>query len=233
MMSRLHPVAPSYFATLGVTLLRGRFFTEAENRLDAPPVIVVDDELAKRYFPNEDPLGKRLTFGVSHSVTGAAADTVRMRGEIVGVIKHVVYDRLGETPEAAAYFPYATAPFGATFVVRADGDPRIVETEIARVMRSSRDLPAPRHNRQSRPFQATRSMCSRASAPHRMVDAPRTPGVKLTAFQTSARNADAGDERPARRAGTALATTPTIASTAEAPMSVGRSHERVGARGRE
>jgi putative ABC transport system permease protein len=53
----------------------------------------------------------------------------------VGVIKHVVYDRLGETPEAAAYFPYATAPFGATFVVRADGDPRIVETEIARVMR--------------------------------------------------------------------------------------------------
>jgi putative ABC transport system permease protein len=133
--ARLHPVAPSYFATLGVALLRGRFFTDAENRLDAAPVIVVDDELAKRYFPNENPLGKHLTFGVSHSVTGAAGDTVRMRGEIVGVIKHVVDDKLGESPEPAAYFPYATAPFGATFLVRAAGEPLTATAAISRVIR--------------------------------------------------------------------------------------------------
>jgi len=134
--SRLHPVSPSYFATVGATLVRGRFFTDAENRLDAAPVIVIDDELAKRYFPNEDPIGRRLIFGISHSVTGAPGDTVRMGGTIVGIVRHIVEAKLGEKADPATYFPYATAPFAATFVVRTHGDPTSVQSAVANVIRS-------------------------------------------------------------------------------------------------
>jgi putative ABC transport system permease protein len=128
------PVSPSYFATLGATVERGRVFTASENRLDVPPVLLIDEELARRYFANVNPIGKRLTFGLSHSITGAAGDTVRMRGEVIGVVKNIVRNRLGETPEPTAYFPYATAPFAATFVVRTDADPTMVEGEIRRAV---------------------------------------------------------------------------------------------------
>jgi predicted permease len=132
--ARLIPVSPKYFATIGASLVRGRFFEERDNRLDAPPVILIDDELARRYFPGVDPIGKRLTFGLSHSTTGAAGDTVRMRGQVVGILRNVVGDRVGEAAEPTAFFPYATAPLGATFVVRVSGDPSAVEPAIRRVV---------------------------------------------------------------------------------------------------
>ncbi|HXT17085.1 MAG TPA: ABC transporter permease [Gemmatimonadaceae bacterium] len=134
--SRLLPVSPSYFTTVGMTLVRGRFFTDAENRLDAPPVVVIDDELARRYFPNENPIGKHLTYGLSHSTTGEPGDTIRMRGEIVGIVKHAVHEKLGEKAQPSTYFPYVTAPFGATFVVRTERDPATVEADIGTALRA-------------------------------------------------------------------------------------------------
>jgi predicted permease len=55
-------VSPHYFRTLGVPLLAGRDFTEADH-LQAPQVLIVNETLAKRYFPNEDPIGKRISMG--------------------------------------------------------------------------------------------------------------------------------------------------------------------------
>jgi hypothetical protein len=127
-------VSPSYFNTVGARLIRGRFFTDAENRVDAAPVNVIDDELARRYFPDQDPIGKRLIFGISHSVTGAAGDTVRMGGTVVGVVKHIVDRKLGEQPDAATFFPYNTAPFAATFVVRTKRDPATAQRDIAQAI---------------------------------------------------------------------------------------------------
>lgn len=132
--ARIMPVSPSYFATLGVTLVRGRVFTESENRLDAAPTLVIDEDLARQYFPNENPIGKHVTFGLSHHVSANPADSVRMRGEIIGIIRHVVHGHLGEKTSPTAYFPFVPAPFGTTFLVRTDADVATVQREIRAVI---------------------------------------------------------------------------------------------------
>ena len=72
-------VAPDYFATLGVPLVRGREFT-ARDTASAPGVVVINETLARRLWPGEDPLGKRLRFGGMmglgpfHAVVGVARD---------------------------------------------------------------------------------------------------------------------------------------------------------------
>ena len=74
-----YKVSPDYFQTMGIELLKGRLFT-AEDTRDRPPVIVIDEALARQYFPNEDPLGKRLRQSIGY-------DTPSL--EIVGVVRHV------------------------------------------------------------------------------------------------------------------------------------------------
>ena len=80
--STWEPVLPSYFRTLGIPLLRGRAFTDAD-RADAAAVAVVSDSVAQRYWPGQDPIGKRLQFVYSPdarewpwvTIVGVAADT--------------------------------------------------------------------------------------------------------------------------------------------------------------
>ncbi len=128
--SRIIPVSPSFFETAGVRLERGRTFTEEENRRGAAPVVVISEALAKRYFPNEDPIGKHLTFGLSHTASANPADSVRARGEVIGVVRDVHISSLSEPPGPAAYFPFHTMPFGPTFLVRTAGDPTAIERAI-------------------------------------------------------------------------------------------------------
>ncbi len=68
-------VSPDYFRTLGITLQRGRAFTDAD-RADAPPVAIVNQRLAERYFPGQDPIGRRVMFGEKgdHQIVGIVAD---------------------------------------------------------------------------------------------------------------------------------------------------------------
>ena len=133
--SRVMPVSPSYFGTLGLTLVRGRWFTNADNRRDAPAVIVIDQALAAKYFPNENPIGKQLTFGFQHTFTASPSDTLTMHGEIVGIARSAAYTALGGKPDPTTYVPYATAPFGASFVVRTRADPSVTEASIRHLMR--------------------------------------------------------------------------------------------------
>ena len=74
-----YSVSPDYFQTMGIALIKGRLFTAEDNR-DSPPVIVIDEALARQYFLNEDPLGKRLKQTIG-------SDTPSL--EIVGVVRHV------------------------------------------------------------------------------------------------------------------------------------------------
>ena len=69
-------VEPGYLQAMGIPLQRGRFFTDQDNE-HSPPVVVVDDVFARKYFPHQDPIGKRIR---SDSIAGA---------EIVGVVAHV------------------------------------------------------------------------------------------------------------------------------------------------
>src|ERR1700704_209589 len=70
-------VEPGYLKAMEIPLLRGRFFTDQDNE-HSPPVIVVDDVFARKFFPNDDPIGKRI-------ISGNFADPAR----IVGVVSHV------------------------------------------------------------------------------------------------------------------------------------------------
>jgi putative ABC transport system permease protein len=70
------PVMPGYFETLGIPITRGRSFTRAD-RPDAAPVVIVNEEVARQYWPGQDPLGKRLQLTSGSpwaTVVGVAAD---------------------------------------------------------------------------------------------------------------------------------------------------------------
>jgi len=85
--------SPGYFATIGQRLVRGRDFAETD-RADAPPVCIVNESFARRFWPGQDPLGKRVRHGRLDSqrpwYTGIVADTKSIAdprdGEIVGTV---------------------------------------------------------------------------------------------------------------------------------------------------
>ena len=105
-------VAPEYFATLGVPVLRGRTFTDRD-REGAPPVVVVSQSVAQHYWPGVDPLGKRL-------IMGADVDRVVT---VVGVVPDTRYRDLREA-RPSIYFPLNQSffPFAPTsLAIRTDG----------------------------------------------------------------------------------------------------------------
>ena len=130
----LYSTTPGYLEAMRIPLLAGRFFTEADG--DEHPVCVIDDAFARKLFPGEDPLGKRLV------------DEERGAGkgpEIVGVVGHVQQFGLdGAGPvHLGMYVPYRAAaqrmPVFAgnvTLVVRAVGDPRALEPALHGALRS-------------------------------------------------------------------------------------------------
>ena len=112
-----------YFKTLGVGVRSGREF-EAIDRPESIPVAVVNDSMAAKYWPNESPIGKRIRF-----------DGDRTARDIVGVVKTVKTQSLGEPPQPAMYVPLAQNYAEAMVLyVRASGDPapalRTVQQEI-------------------------------------------------------------------------------------------------------
>jgi len=134
-LSRVLGVSPSYFETLGLSLRSGRIFTEPENRIDAAPVLVINRALADRYFAGSNPIGRHLTFGLSHTFTESPADSVRMRGEIVGIVDNTTQRSLSEKPVPAAYVPYRTAPFAPAFMVRTTLPLSSLEGSLRRAVR--------------------------------------------------------------------------------------------------
>jgi len=113
-------VGPDYLKTMGIPLQRGRFFSEQDDE-HSQPVAVVDDVFARKYFPGQDPIGRRLNFN-----NGAPA-------EIVGIVGHVKQWGLdvddSHSLRAQVYVPcmqmpdgfVANAPSGSGVLVRADG----------------------------------------------------------------------------------------------------------------
>jgi putative ABC transport system permease protein len=111
-------VAPDYLRTLGIPLLRGRDFNERDN-LKATPVAIINETFARRFFPGEDPIGRRISPGISNGY----GDKYPLR-EIVGVIGDVKLHSLATVSEPQCYVPLAQSPLGLmSLVVRTDGDP--------------------------------------------------------------------------------------------------------------
>jgi putative ABC transport system permease protein len=110
-VARWYDVGPNYFATLGVPILAGRVFTVDDVR-ESPQVAIINEALAERYWPDEDPLGESIT--------------VLERGTrtIVGVVGNVTPFRTGEVPRPEIYWPQTQSPRLATFLlIRTAADP--------------------------------------------------------------------------------------------------------------
>ncbi|MDQ3489338.1 MAG: ABC transporter permease [Acidobacteriota bacterium] len=117
-------VSPGYFRVLAIPLVSGRLFDERDVSSVAR-VSIISEAMARRYFPNQDPLGKRLTFGFP-------PDGMVVR-EIVGVVGDVRDVALGQEPGPMMYVPFAQAPFwGANVVVRSELSPSTVGAAIRR-----------------------------------------------------------------------------------------------------
>jgi putative ABC transport system permease protein len=116
-----------YFGTLGIPLLRGRNFSDSEQR-EAKHVILINEALARQHFPNQDPIGQRLDVSMFEKPTPA---------EIIGVVGNVRYDSLIDEAPPAVYFPHPDLayPF-MTLVVRTDGDPATIAPAIQREIRT-------------------------------------------------------------------------------------------------
>src|SRR6185503_367741 len=109
-------VTPEFFSTLQIPLRRGRMFTHAD-AAQSQPVVMVNEAFVKRFFPGEDPLGRRVTFD-NPSRPGATWQT------IVGVVADTKRGGFEREPWAETYFPMRQSPDGQAFVlVRTSGDP--------------------------------------------------------------------------------------------------------------
>jgi putative ABC transport system permease protein len=98
-----------YFRTMGIPLLRGREFN-ADDRRDAPPVVIINETLARKHFPNQEPLGQHIRPGL----TDSGDPLVR---EIVGVVGDVRSAGLAGEAKAEAYLPHAQCATGEMAIV--------------------------------------------------------------------------------------------------------------------
>jgi predicted permease len=112
LLTLVNTVDAGYFHTLGVPLRRGREF-EPGDRADTRPIAIINETMAAKYFPQQDPIGRRLRF-----------ENDATPREIVGVVATAKYQTLGETPQACVFVPltqnYADA---MVLYVRTTGDP--------------------------------------------------------------------------------------------------------------
>jgi predicted permease len=118
-LTQLDDITPNFFSTLHIPLVRGREFTDAD-RKDTTQVAIIDEAMAKQFWPNENAVGKRFHF---FGETGLR--------EVVGVARNTVVNAIGEEPQPLAYLPltqdYAPA---VTMQVRTSGRPEAVSATV-------------------------------------------------------------------------------------------------------
>jgi putative ABC transport system permease protein len=119
-VSEYRPVSPGYFETTGIPLLRGRPFTSVDTA-DSPWVVMINDSMAREYWPAEDPVGQRLQFSSEKWRT------------VIGVVGDVLHDGLDGAAKPEMYVPVEQAPnieSDPTIVVRTEIDARGAAAEL-------------------------------------------------------------------------------------------------------
>jgi putative ABC transport system permease protein len=132
-------VNPSFFTTLKVPLVKGRYFNEQDGTT-GNQVVVVDAEMVRRYWPNADPIGKRVTFN------DPQRDSVVDWMTVVGVVGHTKHEGLDAEDRVQLYHPYRRGGGFAggqmTFAVRTAGDPNATLSAVRSAIYSvDRDVP--------------------------------------------------------------------------------------------
>lgn len=99
-------ISSGYLRTLGATLLRGRYFTEGEDDASKPSVVLINQTFAKKYFPGEDPIGRRLAYEGSHETM-----------EIIGIVDDIKEGQLDTENRATLYAPFTQGWFRSFMLI--------------------------------------------------------------------------------------------------------------------
>src|SRR2546428_13718361 len=121
--------SPGYSATMGIPLVGGRDWTDAD-RHGSDPVVIISEALARQSFPNDDPIGHRLQCGLD-------AESMKWM-TIVGVVGNVRQDSPASEASAAMYMPLAQHPYRANEVqvaIRTQVDPRLLIAPVQQIVR--------------------------------------------------------------------------------------------------
>ena len=131
-------VTPGYFETLGISMVRGRSFDERDNE-NAPRVVIVDERLAQHFWPDRDPIGRRM-YLPSDGKDLLKIDEHTVWLTVIGVAHTLRYENLDGSgaPVGAYYFPNSQQPAGVfTFALKTAADPdsvvRALRGEISRM----------------------------------------------------------------------------------------------------
>jgi predicted permease len=121
----LNIVGLDFFPTSGIAIEKGRSFTDADTE-STIPVAIVNDKLARDYWPGGDPLGRHV------KLPGE-----RTGRQVIGVVKTANYSALGERPQACVYVPLTQSYSDSmTLYVRSKGDPQQILTPVQREVRA-------------------------------------------------------------------------------------------------
>jgi putative ABC transport system permease protein len=139
--ARFRTVSPGFFSALGVPLIAGRDFSDADRR-DAEPVVIISQSLAQRMFPTQDALNRRLMW------TDPVMQFIGVRTEprrIIGIAADVDDENVVPGPAFSVYHPFEQEIGGGRLFVHANGDPYALVPSITRIIRElSADQPVER-----------------------------------------------------------------------------------------
>ena len=128
---------PGYFETLSIPLLRGRTFAVRDNDPKGTPVAVINQSFARKYFPNEDPLGQYFTPKFEHS------DEPVVARQIIGVVGDTRVDDLWEPYQPQFFMPYGQDPSHQRTIVvmKVAGDPAAYENAVRKIVATMTEAP--------------------------------------------------------------------------------------------
>jgi putative ABC transport system permease protein len=124
----LDAVSPDYFKVMGIPLLRGRTFTAADN-LDAPQVVLINESMARHFWPNDDPVGKRFRYGGDESTAPLMT--------VVGIVTDMRRTGFDAPVRYETFRPHTQRVAGSlTLVVRTKGEPLAMVPPVRAQIRS-------------------------------------------------------------------------------------------------
>jgi len=164
----VHVIAPGYFQTLGVPLIKGRYFTDADGP-DSQGVALVNEAMARKIWGTEDPIGKRFSQRLMFT-PGEKPDRI-----VVGVVGNIKHFGLEFEDEAQMYVPHRQSPWPAMyFVVRTGQSLSSIERGLKQAVWSvDRTLPVEK-------------MSTMETVLYRSMDQPRLRTTVITAFGATA-----------------------------------------------
>lgn len=142
MLTLVVPSTPGFFKALSIQVKAGRTYDERENGFNSEPVLVINEALARKYFPNENPIGQVLKLGLGHD-TAPGTQMLTVGGTIIGVVADTKQLDLKTDVLPATYVPFNTfAMSDVSFLIRTSSPlPAIASSLRARMRQIDPELP--------------------------------------------------------------------------------------------